>query len=1489
MPQLIERLGWVLVHSLWQFVVIAILAAVGTHMLRRSSATLRYAFLVTSMGLIVAAPIVTGVVLPASVDIRTENPELFAPANEAEPLSAATDTAGLSTFSEMPRGDAPGERSGVSPPVPIPNTSASGSSGDNEYRRADTQPLANEVADLLRPFLGWIVSFWGIGVLICSLRPLLGWRTLRRLRRIGISAPSDEILAAFARISKQLGLKRAVQVFNSTLAKGPLVVGYLRPVVLLPMSLVTSIPMPQLEAILAHELAHIRRHDFVINLLQTMVETLFFYHPAVWWLSHRIRIEREHCCDDLVIKLFNNAPDYGRALIAVQQLQGQTTSLALGAKDGSLLGRIRRIVGVGGNQEDCDRPSAEWMSIAVFCAMCVISTAWSLLGKDTSTESRPFLVTLPDGTSVELLGVSTGSTVNESSAENQKAGTVWWLPNGDPLNENPLKDLRNDPPFDRNDPHFKDWASVAVKIRGMKAEDNNISWIVIDGARQSTAAARGHEEQGWREEIRSAGPLPGLESGIVRVAIGAREFGPWQIVRPTQTQTVEIDGPIPVELESSYHESADIRFREVNGQTRLIGEPLNVSTHRAVGEFELIDVDGAVVGSSKSGVENGEYGETYPISLSRVSHYRFRLRPYRHWVTFENVSLQPGTRTEVAITTDSLPPSKPNNVAKLPGDIEVELSGVGLHPSMDHDWWRPDGSELRSQPDVSDDGKFTVGSDAQARAKCREFLIQIRGLPKDHSVSTNYEASSASGSTFQNGLWTGYHGAGPFDDATTTVKLSVATVPYGPVLEFDREGVKRKNLLIPKDLMSLYDHIVPLGVAEDAGETVLQIENAPYGDLYKLATWELVAVDTKGVQHRRNSEFVPAFPGPREHRFRLPKAEVSHFEYRVRPFQHFVTFENVSLEPGQKSEVKVSVKSLPSDTVQAFIPNGPMIQLLGVATPPIGPTSQDKREWWTGAGKLLDSPPVQPGSLHVGPDSGNGREFAVRLSGCNSNPITQLSLVNFSKNGQPIDKPKNSHSMGATHGSQAPEFGCTIESVQWPIGDADAATIEVKFGETPAIVVKYDSSGKRIADAQVDAALQNSPCQQLLDGVDIRRTGSHEDGFAVWTNLFSSSTDLGSVDLTLIDKSGNERRPLGSSGDGKENVRSYKVAPADVKAIAISLRPFTHVATFENVTLKAGRQTDVNVSIKAVDSKGDVASDTPLDKAAELKLFARRLRAITPASWTVEQKDRAFRLLGPKVAEGETQASILLWFDDFKIASNDLNKRDKSLPKILVLDNTRIGQAYFIRNEESYEGWGDFFLDVRKIEPVDHVAMAGADVTRNIPWFDAALVRDVEVGTDGRRYPILSQIEPIDFGITSLTKFLVIGELPDPKKATTDEERKIAQRYLATVNELRMNADTHGVPIISVAEFEAYTRTPLLEGRIERVHWIKDPNRIHPPECLISGEGLIEVPVAKAAAAVDDEQKPIEEIPLKGQLLNLRNEPIANATVCTRIWRRALL
>ena len=136
-----------------------------------------------------------------------------------------------------------------------------------------------------------------------------------------------------------------MRLLESTRVDVPTVIGWLTPVVLLPASALAGLTPQQIEAILAHELAHIRRHDYLVNLLQTLVETLLFYHPAVWWLSRRIRVERENCCDDLAVSLCGDPVAYAAALADLEELRSSNRTLALAATGGSLLQRVRRLLG----------------------------------------------------------------------------------------------------------------------------------------------------------------------------------------------------------------------------------------------------------------------------------------------------------------------------------------------------------------------------------------------------------------------------------------------------------------------------------------------------------------------------------------------------------------------------------------------------------------------------------------------------------------------------------------------------------------------------------------------------------------------------------------------------------------------------------------------------------------------------------------------------------------------------------------------------------------------------------------------------------------------------------------------------------------------------------------------------------------------------------------------------------------------------------------
>jgi TonB family protein len=212
----------------------------------------------------------------------------------------------------------------------------------------------------------WILPLWACGVFIFSLRLLWSYREVSALRRSGAPA-EDSVIETVSRLAAKLGVERPVHVMLSPLAGSPSVVGWMRPVILLPVGTLFGLTPEQLEAVIAHELAHIRRYDYLVNVVQMLVETLFFYHPAVWWISRRIRIERELCCDDIAVASCGDAVSYARALTMLERIRLHP-SFAVGADDGPLMYRVQRLLGVAPREFAPSRISAlAAIAIAVVC------------------------------------------------------------------------------------------------------------------------------------------------------------------------------------------------------------------------------------------------------------------------------------------------------------------------------------------------------------------------------------------------------------------------------------------------------------------------------------------------------------------------------------------------------------------------------------------------------------------------------------------------------------------------------------------------------------------------------------------------------------------------------------------------------------------------------------------------------------------------------------------------------------------------------------------------------------------------------------------------------------------------------------------------------------------------------------------------------------------------------------------------------------------
>jgi len=293
-----QALGWALVDSLWQDALAAAGLAALLALVPVRAARTRYALATLTLAVMLALPLAT------AVRVR-----------ETAPLMSDVVTATSPV--------APG-------PTPTPPPG----------------PVAAQIRAALEPALPWVVLVWFGGVVALSLRLASGWLVTRQLGRVGTSSVPDACREAVARLATRLRVTRPVRVLESAVVQVPAVIGWLRPVILLPASALTGLTPLQLDALLAHELAHVRRYDYLVNVIQSVIETLLFYHPAVWWVSQQVREEREHCCDDLAVAVCGDAHFYATALLGMERLRAATPVFALAAagRGGSLRDRIRRLV-----------------------------------------------------------------------------------------------------------------------------------------------------------------------------------------------------------------------------------------------------------------------------------------------------------------------------------------------------------------------------------------------------------------------------------------------------------------------------------------------------------------------------------------------------------------------------------------------------------------------------------------------------------------------------------------------------------------------------------------------------------------------------------------------------------------------------------------------------------------------------------------------------------------------------------------------------------------------------------------------------------------------------------------------------------------------------------------------------------------------------------------------------------------------------------------
>lgn len=335
-----HRVGWALLHSLWLLAVIWAASSVLLVALRHRSAHARYVAACVALAAMFVAPIVTyciGVndsIVETGVDGigRDGGTELRLAASPANADMPGLAPEGLGPLVESVDVGSPSAQHTPAMVAPL----------------APTQSLVARCQQVISPWTPWMALVWLSGVTFLSLWNAGGWFVARRLKFVGTMPAPTTLADRLSALADRLSVSVPVRLLVSTLTQVPVVIGWFRPIVLLPLACISGMSTRQLDAILAHELAHIRRYDYLVNLLQTVVETLLFFHPAVWWISRRIRAEREHCCDDMAVAVCRSRVEYAEALASLEQ-QRAAIGPAMAARDkrnNTALARIRRILGV---------------------------------------------------------------------------------------------------------------------------------------------------------------------------------------------------------------------------------------------------------------------------------------------------------------------------------------------------------------------------------------------------------------------------------------------------------------------------------------------------------------------------------------------------------------------------------------------------------------------------------------------------------------------------------------------------------------------------------------------------------------------------------------------------------------------------------------------------------------------------------------------------------------------------------------------------------------------------------------------------------------------------------------------------------------------------------------------------------------------------------------------------------------------------------------
>lgn len=335
----LHALGWTLLHFVWQGAALAALLAAAFMVSR--NANVRYALGIGTLILMLATPVIT-----------------FAWLNRAPSPVALIDT-----------------------PMIAPEVVATPDGVASSGRLVQALAASTNQRDLML----WLVQAWFVGVMLLSARTAGGLLWLARTRREEIEPLSEEMYRQCLILQERMGLRRHIRYGHSSSIDSPVVIGWLRPIVVVTAQAMTGLTPQQLQAIIAHELAHIRRYDAFVNLFQIVAEMLLFYHPAVWWVSRRIRVEREVCCDHEALAACGEPVSYARALTMMEEWRA-APSLLMAANRGPLTERVLRLLGMQGTSA---RSRVAGLGACVLAVAAALFAGTVFVAAAQATEDEP--------------------------------------------------------------------------------------------------------------------------------------------------------------------------------------------------------------------------------------------------------------------------------------------------------------------------------------------------------------------------------------------------------------------------------------------------------------------------------------------------------------------------------------------------------------------------------------------------------------------------------------------------------------------------------------------------------------------------------------------------------------------------------------------------------------------------------------------------------------------------------------------------------------------------------------------------------------------------------------------------------------------------------------------------------------------------------------------------------------------------------------------